>query len=205
MASVTFHAAEWGTIGLAGSGLGFFGAGGFGNSVAVGSWQDNTYITDGNGTTEGSIVNNIKYQSSESGIYDDVVYNLRDIPNRLATLNIRFTHDTAVKCQNAALRIFDRNNIANPPSGVLCRVAELVHPYTTQTGDQSGSGDTDWNTPSGTNEMTFTLNSPGISGESPQGDLTTDVRHDFYVALSASPDSIGSKTNFGLYFEVEYL
>jgi hypothetical protein len=29
--------------------------------------------------------------------------------------------------------------------------------------------------------------------------------HDWYVALSASPDSIGSKTNYGLYFTLEYL
>jgi hypothetical protein len=31
------------------------------------------------------------------------------------------------------------------------------------------------------------------------------TRHDWYIALSASPDSIGSKTDFGLYFTLEYL
>jgi len=31
------------------------------------------------------------------------------------------------------------------------------------------------------------------------------LRHDWYLALSASPDEIGSKTDFGLYFTVEYL
>jgi len=31
------------------------------------------------------------------------------------------------------------------------------------------------------------------------------LRHDWYVALSASPDSIGSKTQYGLYFTLEYL
>lgn len=30
-------------------------------------------------------------------------------------------------------------------------------------------------------------------------------RHDWYIALSASPDSIGSKTDYGLYFTLEYL
>lgn len=31
------------------------------------------------------------------------------------------------------------------------------------------------------------------------------TRHDWYLAISASPDSIGSKTDFGLYFTLEYL
>ena len=31
------------------------------------------------------------------------------------------------------------------------------------------------------------------------------LQHDWYVALSASPESIGSKTDFGLYFTLEYL
>lgn len=204
MASVSFHAAEWGTINLAGSGLGFFGDGGFGNSVAVDSWQDATYITNGAGTEEGSIVNNIKWVHAESGQYSTANYNLDDIPNRLATLNIRFTHSSAVKCQNPKLRIYDRSNIANPPEGVTCKVAELVHPDGTQ--GAGGSGDTSWNEPSGTNEMSLTFQSPGISGEAPNGETeTSDVRHDYYVAISASPDSVGSKTNFGLYFEVEYL
>lgn len=37
------------------------------------------------------------------------------------------------------------------------------------------------------------------------GEACRATRHDWYVALSASPDSIGSKTNFGLYFTLEYL
>ena len=30
-------------------------------------------------------------------------------------------------------------------------------------------------------------------------------QHDWYLALSAEPTTIGSKTNFGLYFTLEYL
>ena len=73
-------------------------------------------------------------------------------------------------------------------------------------------------------EVTFT-SCPGVSGTNtsaadtlPQiaadnyynwisnsGAALSDYRHDWYVALSASPDSIGSKTNYGLYFTLEYL
>jgi hypothetical protein len=47
--------------------------------------------------------------------------------------------------------------------------------------------------------------SPGTSGLSPSGADTVDVQHDWYVAISGSPDSIGSKTQYGLYVSLEYL
>ena len=37
------------------------------------------------------------------------------------------------------------------------------------------------------------------------GALLRETRHDWYVALSAEPESIGSKTEYGLYFTLEYL
>lgn len=40
---------------------------------------------------------------------------------------------------------------------------------------------------------------------SKSGESCRATRHDWYVALSASPGSIGSKTDFGLYFTLEYL
>jgi len=66
-------------------------------------------------------------------------------------------------------------------------------------------------------DTTFT-SSPGVSGTNSvisdkllTGVVTTSgaahksLSHDWYVALSASPDSIGSKTDYGLYFTCEYL
>lgn len=38
-----------------------------------------------------------------------------------------------------------------------------------------------------------------------EGFTHKSTRHDWYLALSASPQSIGSKTDFGLYFTLEYL
>ncbi len=37
------------------------------------------------------------------------------------------------------------------------------------------------------------------------GESCRSTRHDWFVGLAASPDSIGSKTDFGLYFTLEYL
>lgn len=208
MATVSFWADQNIFIqNLSGSGLGFFGST-FGNSVEVGEYQQTTYITDGNGTNEGPVGNNIKYTHAASGQVNSETesWALNTIPNRLATLNIRFTHTSSVKTQNPQLRIYDRSSINNNPSGVTTKVAELIHPSYGQA-DAAGSGDTSWQTPVGSSViMTLTASSPGHSGEAPNGwSETTDTRHDWYFAISASPDSIGSKTLYGLYFECEYL
>ena len=50
--------------------------------------------------------------------------------------------------------------------------------------------------------------SPGASGNyahNGTGSEHTATQHDWYLAISASPDSIGSKTQYGLYVELEYL
>jgi len=204
-ATISFHAGTAGTIAnLAGSGLGFFGAS-FGQSVEVGSYQDTTYITNSTGSVEGNVCENTKYIHPASGNQSDAgEINLQYIPNRLATLNIRFSNDTAVKTQNAKLRIFDRSNINNEASGVTTKVAELIHPHPNQA-VVSNSSDATWSTPAGSAVIMDLLASPGESGLSPAGPETTDDRHDWYVVISASPDSIGAKTLYGLYVELEYL
>lgn len=193
-----------------GSGLGFYGDSGFGASVIVGEWQGRTYITDGNGVIQGSEGQNVKYLNSASGILGQASsgIGLTAIPNYQSTLNIRFTYDSAVQVQNAAVRIYDRSNINNPASGVTTKVAEIIHPSTVQ--GPTGSGDNFWLTPGGSGSTVGLSPSPGLSGwwagdGSGVVSTRTDTTHDWYLAISASPDSIGSKTQYGLYASMEYL
>lgn len=208
-ATISFHAGDTTVQNLSGSGLGFFGSS-FGASVEVGAYQDTTYITDGNGLYQGPACENVKWTHANSGICPDisptVSTNLQYIPNRLATLNIRFSNDTAVKTQNTKLKIFDRSNVNNAASGVTTKVASIIHPDVNQA-VISNSSDSEWTTCLGAGSSTILdlHASPGQSGQSPVGPLTTDTRHDWYVAISASPDSIGAKTMFGLFVETEYL
>lgn len=206
MAAIDFYADSFQVQNLNGSGLGFYGSG-FGVSVDVGDFQETTFITDGNGTTEGPQVNNIMWTHADSGEINGAgsSVELTQIPNYLATLNIRFTHSSAVKTQNAKVRVYDRTTITNPASGVTTYVAELIHPDTVQ--NDNGSGDTSWiNGTSGSASVAIDMvASPGYSGERESGANTYSDQHDYYLAISASPDSIGSKTEYGLYFELEYL
>lgn len=206
MATINFYADDFQVQNLNGSGLGFYGSG-FGNSVDVGEFQQTTFITDANGTVEGPQVNNIKWTHADSGLINSATESvlLTQIPNYLATLNIRFTHTSAVKTQNALVKIYDRTTTTAAASGVTTYVAELIHPDTVQ--NDNGSGDSSWiNATSGDNSVQIDLvSSPGYSGERESGAETYSTQHDYYLAISASPDSIGSKTDYGLYVELEYL
>lgn len=193
-------------ITIGGSGMGFYGSSGFGSSVAVGEYQSSTYITNDNGTVQGAEINNVKYTHPNSGATGSSTSSLHllDIPNYKATLNVRFTSTSPVKTQNAQARIYDRSNINNNASGVTTKVAQIIHPDTAEAG-QLGSGSTVWSTLNGSGVTLLLTSSPGTSGLRPNGSNTTDTRHDWYLALSASPDSIGSKTQYGLWIQLEYL
>jgi len=219
-----------------GSGLGFYGSS-HGISVPVGSQQRTTYVTDSTGTSEGIQLHNTSMDTSGTASVTGTVsvdggtpITLDKLPNYLCPLNIRFEHPTPVRVQNCKLRIFDRNNIDNPASGVVTWVYEARHPSTSQqvgslnfrankdTTPVAGFRWTEFDPTLSQINMPFT-SSPGMSGKntdtgdtevllgfnSQSGISLQSMRHDWFVAISSQPDSIGSKTNYGLYFTVEYL
>jgi hypothetical protein len=195
---------------LSGSGIAFYGDSGFNASVRVGEYQGRTFISNSAGTTQGPECDNVKFLSAGSGILgqagDGVA--LRAIPNYLSTLNIRAYSDdsSTFQVQDARLYIYDRYSTANPASGVTCKVVEIIHPDTNQTAN--GSGSTTWTTftTAATGQYVSLCPSPGISGLYANGaGGRADSRHDWFAALSASPNTIGSKTQFGLYVSLDYL
>jgi hypothetical protein len=114
---------------ISGSGLGFYGAGGFGSSVSTTSYQDNTFITNADGTAQYGSVRNVKYLST-TGCYGkeaNATGILTQLNSSDATLFIHFDHTTAVKVQNCQLRIYDRDSPDNPAIGVITKVAEIVN------------------------------------------------------------------------------
>lgn len=147
---------------LGGSGLGFFGTS-VGSSVQIGSYQDSTYVANGDGSQYGANANNIKYVADEYPSGQCAVnaagggtfsVGLSGVKSASATLGIRFGHTSAVKVQNCQLRIYDRDSSINfPATGVNTKVAELVNfnggDYNAQ-GDEGlqstavGSGDVFW-------------------------------------------------------------
>lgn len=204
MADISFLVGENFTISnLSGSGIGWYGNGGFGTSVATSAYPDSAYITDSTGTVQGAQIDNNKYVSTSgvslgggSGIL------LTSLPNYQSTLNIRFTGDTPIKTQNVRLYFYDRTSENNSPSGVVVKACEIIHPGETQI--NTGSGSALWLTPAGSSYISLT-SSPGTSGFRPNGPDTSDTNHDWFLAISPSPTSAGSKDKFGLLVKLEYV
>ena len=122
---------------LGGSGLGFFGSTA-GSSVQIGSYNDRTDVSNGDGSTTGASANNWKfidtvatptYPSGAVTIDSGSSYttDLRFAKSYECTVGIMFQHSSAVKTQNVQLRIYDRANINYPASGVNTKVAEIIN------------------------------------------------------------------------------
>ena len=184
------------------SGLAFMGAA-WGYSIPVGEWNRSTWISSPDGINQGPQSNNTRWAGTGTLHLNEAAsaIPLTAVPNYQAPFNSRFQFDSPVRVENVRLYIYDRTSLNNPPSGVTCRVAEVVHPGNIQTND--GSGHTLWHTPAGTGYLPLS-NSPGTSGLKPNGDGTLDTRHDHYLLLTASPDTVGSKALFGLALSLEY-
>ena len=149
---------------LSGSGLAFFGANG-GSSVAIGQYQDSTWVSNGDGTSYTTATLNNKFiddgefpsgRVELGGAFggDDTTLSLTGIKSMHATLGIEFGHSTEINVQNCQLRVYDRANPNNPASGVNTKVAEIVNfngaansvsqGSTSQTSAAVGSGDCWW-------------------------------------------------------------
>lgn len=165
--------------------LGFFG-GGFGLSIRVGEWNDTSWVTNDDGTAQNGQVPNCKF-ANNTGVFTPSIIDprlLTDLDVDEATLAIRLTTDNAVSTQATSFRAFDRINIDSIPSGVTVRAAEIK---------AGGSGDASWTTVAGTGSLSL------------DNQAAPSSVHIFYVAVTASPDSIGEKTNLGFYWESEFV
>lgn len=191
------------------SGLGFYGNDGFGAPILIGEYNGRTFVTNQNGIIEGFECNNNK-KISTTGVINGQTgsgISLISLPNNLSTINIRFEYPSEVRTLSGKFYIFDGivvsgiPSIDNDPSGLVCYCAEIRHPSVIQ--DPDGLGDTDWIDVHGSTFLEL-ISAPGTSGLRPLGSLTSDIRHDWYVAMSATPFQFGDK-QFAMYFETEFL
>jgi hypothetical protein len=181
--------------------LGFFGSQGSGDTVAIGDWQGSTYVVDGE--VPYAQCANITYLNSMSGLVDgEVPLPLTSIPNYQASLNIRFAQPSATSILGAQCNFYDGVTTTEAPLGWNIRAAEIIHSGLIQ--DNMGFGDTTWHIAS-TGEHINLLNNPGPSGRNFDGFISeSQPWHDWYLAISVSPDQVGSK-HAGLNVYLEYL
>ena len=167
--------------------IGFFGPG-FGLSVRVGDFNETTFRTTEDGQTNGTQLPNVRWASATGAFVGPSIIEqgLQSILINEATLQIELMTDSVVETQNAVFRTFDKTSIDNPPSGVTVFAAEIVAGPT--------SGDFNWTEIEGSGTV---LNL--------DDQVNPDTTHNWRIALSSTPTSIGEKTNFAFYFETEFL
>ncbi len=211
MPSLSLYAGE-DTLVSTSSGLGFFGDGGFNIPIVIGTYNGRTFVTNSSGTVEGFECNNNKYSTASDVIHGQAGSGilLTELPNELATINVRFTHGSSIYCQFAKLWIYDGTSTGDVPDkedpapNLTFYAAEIRHRSRLQS-EQSVYSDASWSdlSASGSNDIDL-VNSPGQNGVREGGFEELSTRHDWYIALSCTPTQLGDKS-FGMFYELEYL
>jgi len=185
--------------------VGFFGAGGPQGvpfAVIVDNYQDSTYVTGVSGfnmgvapfglLASGELLNSKYIDASTANVEGDPAVPLTDVPQQSGTLLVRFEPSgiVEVRTQNVLLRTV----VLNANSGVN-NVDDVVVGLKVQ-GFEPGA-DAGWTQTAGTGALDnrlFFLDHNVV-----------DLRHDFFATLSASPENVGQRNDFGFFLIVEFL
>ncbi|XOB41792.1 MAG: hypothetical protein ACKKMS_00110 [Candidatus Nealsonbacteria bacterium] len=146
-----------------------FANGVFDGKITVGEYNESTHVKDV-GEADKSAENtprNVKYISSAKADWGDGEENLVDIIEAECSLKIKFS-DTGVITEDAIFYAYDGTTPATPPVNVTIYGAEL--------------GDTDWTAIAGSGSA-LALDAQEAADD-----------HDFFIPVSASPDTVGAKT-----------
>jgi len=165
--------------------LGFFGAGGPGNSVSVGSYQDTTYRVDSAGTDKGTGIN-FKYIDANTVSIDGGGNASLPVAVGSGSLVVRLTAGSSVQTQNGlfyavALTAASGVTLGEAPDNMTTQVAEV---------DQDSAFSD--------------LSSDGSNSMSVANHTTTAAIHDWHIGVSIKPLTTGVKNSWGFHFSVEY-
>ncbi|QDP67650.1 MAG: hypothetical protein Tp172MES00d2C118482111_44 [Prokaryotic dsDNA virus sp.] len=167
--------------------LQFAGAGGFDSKVTVGEYNDTTHVkTSGSADkSSGNTPNNNKFISQTGGTsgdsqadWGDGTEDIDAILDAECALLINFSDASSVSTESAIFYAYDGTTTTTGPTGVTFVAAE--------------SGDTNFTGAEGSGSA-LSLADQGAS-----------TSHDFYIVVSASPDSVGLKSNFTNRIELTY-
>lgn len=158
-----------------------FAGAGFDTPVAVGEYNSSMHVKTSGGTNKSAsnTPRNNKFISATQVDWGTGVQNLSAISTANSALKINFTEDIAVATSGAKFYAFDGTTIANGPTGVTFKAAQR--------------GNSSW------------VDAEGSGSPLSLADQTSATSHDYFIPVSASPDSVGLKSNFALRFELTYV
>lgn len=148
-----------------------FSDGTFGNPITVGSYNDGTHVRSSGGTdvSSGNTPNNVKYVASGTADWGDGTESLANILDSECTLKLTISETSNITVTDISMYAYDGTTTTTAPVGMDVYLAE--------------SGDAAWTNADGS------ASALSISDSS-----TPATSHDFYIAVSASPSSVGVKS-----------
>lgn len=172
----------------------FAGSGGLDTPITVGSWNEETHLGNGDPGTDqcgSNHVPNVKYIQGTQFDNGSGTQTLNDT-NLVATectLRIEFTDASTVATSNARFYSFDGTTETNEAVGIEAYAFEQGVAATTwtQINDDSES--------KGGDNSTERLD---------LSDQSAATEHEFFVAISARPESVGAKTQFDFGIALTY-
>lgn len=172
----------------------FAGSGGISTPITVGSWQDETHLGSGDPGTDQCGTNhvpNVKYVSGTQFDGGGGTESLNDT-NLVATectMRIEFTDASSVATSNARFYSFDGSTETNEAVGVEAYAFE------------QGVGASSWTQ---INDDSGNIGGDNSGERLALSDQSAGTEHYFYVAVSARPESVGSKTQFDFGIALTY-
>jgi hypothetical protein len=148
-----------------------FSDGTFDNPIQVSSYNDGTHVRSSGGAddSDGNTPNNVKYIASGTGDWGDGTESLDNITDGECTLKITIAESVSITVTDITMYAYDGTTTTNAPSGMTVQMAE--------------QGDAAWTEAHGSGSALSISDSD-----------TPATSHDFYVAISASPSSVGVKS-----------
>ena len=163
--------------------------------ITVAAWQDGTHLgsgdpgTDQCGTTH---VPNVKYVSSTQFDLNGGGTETLNDTNLLATectLRVVFTDSSSVAISNARFYCFDGSTVTDEAVGIEAYAF------------QQGEGNTTWTQ---INDDSGNIGGDNSGERLDLEDQTAATDHTYYIAVSVSPESVGSKTEFDFGIALTY-
>lgn len=148
-----------------------FTDGTFDDPITVSSYNDGTHVRSSGGadSSDGNTPNNVKYVASGTGDWGDGTESLANILDAECSLKLTISESTNITVTDITMYAYDGTTDANAPSNMTVQLAE--------------QGDAAWTEAHGSGSALAIDDSD-----------TPATDHYFYVAISASPTSVGVKS-----------
>lgn len=159
----------------------FAGSGGFDSKITVGAYNDSTHVKSSGNANDSSANtphNNKWLTGSTVSLNGAGSTALNAASTAACALKINFADPASVATTLAKFYSYDNTTPATAPTGITFKAAQ--------------QGNTNW------------VDAEGSGAPVNLADQAAATSHDYFILVSASPDSVGLKSAFGLRIELTY-